>query len=279
MNPNSTQIRDQQKDVWNKFSPGWKKWDEFNMAFLKTMGDEIIAALKLPGPATVLDLATGTGEPGLTIAKAHPAITVIGADLADGMLAIAAAHAQAAGLKNYRTQVADVCALPFADSSIGAISCRLGYMFFPDMAVAAREIVRVLEPGGRFATSVWNGREKNPWVTTMMHPIMHHGSLPAPDPLAPGMFRCAAPGMIAGLLREAGLQDVTDREIFGQVTFDHPEQYWSMMMEVAAPVVAAMSKLDESTRAVIKAEVFDKLQRPGGIVAVDYRARIIAGRK
>ena len=48
MNPAAEQIRDQQKDVWNKFSPGWKKWDQFTMAFLKPMGDEIIATLKQP---------------------------------------------------------------------------------------------------------------------------------------------------------------------------------------------------------------------------------------
>ena len=48
--PTFEQIRDQQKEVWNKFSPGWKKWDEFTMAFLRLMGDEIIAALKLFRP-------------------------------------------------------------------------------------------------------------------------------------------------------------------------------------------------------------------------------------
>jgi len=36
------QIRDQQKQSWNRFSPGWRKWDEFNMRFLKPMGDAII---------------------------------------------------------------------------------------------------------------------------------------------------------------------------------------------------------------------------------------------
>ena len=39
------QIRDQQKETWNKFSPGWKKWDELTMDFLKPMGDEIIKKL------------------------------------------------------------------------------------------------------------------------------------------------------------------------------------------------------------------------------------------
>ncbi len=36
------EIREQQKQSWNKFSGGWKKWDTLTMDFLKPMGDEII---------------------------------------------------------------------------------------------------------------------------------------------------------------------------------------------------------------------------------------------
>ena len=36
------QIRGQQKGSWNRFSPGWRKWDKLFMDFLKPVGDEII---------------------------------------------------------------------------------------------------------------------------------------------------------------------------------------------------------------------------------------------
>jgi len=39
------QIRDQQKESWNKSSPGWKRWDEVTMDFLRPIGDEIIHLL------------------------------------------------------------------------------------------------------------------------------------------------------------------------------------------------------------------------------------------
>ena len=42
-----TEIREQQKETWNKFSPGWKKWDDFTMNFLKPMGDAIIGELNI----------------------------------------------------------------------------------------------------------------------------------------------------------------------------------------------------------------------------------------
>ena len=47
MEPQLEAIRDQQKDSWNKFSGGWKKWNDFNMDFLKPMGDAMIKALNI----------------------------------------------------------------------------------------------------------------------------------------------------------------------------------------------------------------------------------------
>ena len=62
-------IRDQQKNSWNTFSPGWRKWDDFTMHFLQSQGDQIIKALDLKANHKVLDIAAGTAvrfEPGQT---------------------------------------------------------------------------------------------------------------------------------------------------------------------------------------------------------------------
>jgi SAM-dependent methyltransferase len=182
-------------------------------------------------------------------------------------------------LSNYETRIADVSALPFPDAAFDAVSCRMGFMFFPDMALAAREILRVLKPGGRFATSVWNAPDHNPWIVVMMAGIKPHVALPVPAPDAPGMFRCAAPGLIAGLLRAAGFADVADKEISGQVAYDSPEHYWTMMTEVAAPVVAAMSRASEAERGRIKADVFASLGAGGDPVTLQFGSRIISGLK
>ena len=149
------QIREQQKQSWNKFSPGWKKWDTLLMSFLKPMGDAIIEKLGIGEEDHVLDIAAGTGEPGLTIAAIAKKGTVIGTDLSEEMLKIAESNAAGRGLKNYSTKVADAGELPFSDDSFTAISCRMGFMFFPDMELALGEMYRVLKPGGRIAASVW----------------------------------------------------------------------------------------------------------------------------
>ena len=135
MEPQLEQIREQQKQSWNKFSPGWKKWDTFNMEFLRPMGEAIIQHLDLQNNDLVLDIASGTGEPGLTIAKLVPNGKVTAIDLSEDMLVIAAENAEAKGLKNFETLVADVSELPFETQTFDAISLQDGLYVFPGYAI------------------------------------------------------------------------------------------------------------------------------------------------
>lgn len=274
-------IRDQQKELWNKFSPGWKKWDELMMDFLKPMGDEIVRVLNLKSNDIVLDIASGTGEPGLTIASRLDAGKVILTDLAEDMLEIAAENAAGRGLTNIETRACDVSNLPFADNSFHAISCRFGFMFFPDMQVAAKEMARVLKPGGRIATAVWNIPEKNFWISATMGVINKNMEIPAVPVGAPGMFRCAKTGVISDLFLEAGLTDISEVEVAGKMNCKTTDVYWNIMNDVAAPVVAALSQADEATKVKIKAEVFDLLNEkyPDGNVVIDSSAIVIYAEK
>ena len=158
------EISEHQKESWNKFSPGWKKWDDLIMAFLKPTGDEIIKRLKLKEDDVVLDIAGGTGEPGLTIASHLTKGKIMITDLAEGMLNTARENAAKRGIENVAFKACDVSKLPFEDNHFDAISCRFGFMFFPDMLLATKEMKRVLKPGGRIAIAVWHVPEKNFWV-------------------------------------------------------------------------------------------------------------------
>jgi len=275
------QIREQQKASWNKFSSGWKKWDDLTMDFLKPMGTEIIKQLNLKSNDVVLDVAAGTGEPGLTIATALPEGKVIITDLAEDMLEIARENAMLRGIKNIETVACDVCELPFPDNTFDAISCRFGFMFFPDMLLAAKEMARVLKPGGRIATSVWNVPEKNFWVTAIMGTINRNMELSGPPPGAPGMFRCAQDGFMADLFQQAGLKNISQKEVSGKLNSKTTDTYWNMMTEVGAPIVAALSKADDAMKEKIKTEVYELVNQkyPDGNVVIDSSALVIYGEK
>ncbi|MEO6348889.1 MAG: class I SAM-dependent methyltransferase [Aquaticitalea sp.] len=281
MEPRLEDIREQQKATWNKFSRGWKKWDDLTMDFLKPNGDKIIQMLKLKETDMVLDIASGTGEPGLTIASLvkHGKVTLT--DLSEDMLEIAREKASKRGIKNIETRVCDVCELPFPDSTFDVVSCRFGFMFFPDMLLAAKEMVRVLKPGGRIATSVWNIPEKNFWVTAVGSIINRNMQLPAPPPDAPGMFRCAKSGLIVDIFKQAGLKKTSETEVHGKLNSGTKEAYWNMMTEVAAPFAAALSKADDHMKSKIESEVFDLVDQkfPDGNVLIDSSALVIYGEK
>jgi len=275
------EIREQQKASWDKFSPGWKKWDELMMDFLNPIGDKMISLLNLKDTDVVLDIAAGTGEPGLTIARIVKNGKVTISDLSDGMLTVARENAQKKGIKNVEFQACDVSELPFPDNTFDAISCRFGFMFFPDMQLALKEIIRVLKPGGRFVTAVWDGPEKNFWVTAIGGTINKNIQLQPPPPEAPGMFRCAKTGLMEGLFNQVGLKNTSVSELLSKLNTGTAEVYWSMMTEVAAPFVSALSKADDALRAKIKEEVLDIVNQkfPDGIVNFDGTALIIYGEK
>ena len=275
------EIRDQQRAAWNKFSPSWKKWDDLNMDLLKPMGDEIIRSINPRGAEVVLDIAAGTGEPGLTIATMLTGGKVVITDLSEDMLEIARENALKRDIKNIETRVCDVCALPFADNTFDAISCRLGFMFFPDMLLAAKEMVRVLKPGGKIATSVWNVLENNFWITAILETISRHMDLPAPLPGAPGMFRCAKEGLISDLFLEAGLKNIKQKEITAKMQFKTADIYWDMMTEVITLVVLALNNAEDDIKENIRKEVYHLLDQkyPAGNILMDSSALLIEGVK
>ena len=275
------EIREQQKASWNKFSPGWKKWDELMMDFMQPMADEIITLLRLKDTDNVLDIAAGTGEPGLTIAKIVTNGIVVITDLSDDMLEIARENANLKNIKNIETKACDVCELPFADDTFDAISCRFGFMFFPDMLLAAKEMQRVLKPSGRIATAVWSGPEKNFWVTAALGTINQLMELPPPPPGSPGMFRCAKDNLIVELFQQAGFTNVSQREVTGKLKSNTTDVYWNMMTEVAAPVVAALSIADDAMKEKIKKEIYQAVNEryPDGNVQIDSNALVIYGEK
>jgi len=282
MNQQQEDIREQQKQSWNKFSGGWKKWDAINMDFIKPAGQAIIAAIKPSGNQTILDIAGGTGEPGLSIAAMlSGGGKVIITDLSPDMLAIAKENASGRGISNIETIACDVSALPFPDNSFDAISCRFGFMFFPDMQLAANEMARVLKNGGRMASSVWNGPDKNFWVMAMMDTINKNIALPPPAPGAPGMFRCAQPGVMKNIFEQAGFKNITEKEVAVKMKAGRPDTYWNMMTEVGAPIVAALSKADEATVQKIKTQVFDLLHQEYGEqeIGIEGSAMVISAEK
>lgn len=274
-------IRDNQKETWNRFAGGWRKWDHKTMATLERSGASIIAMLHPEPDFDILDVAGGTGRPGLTIAEMVPQGTVTITDLSNEMLHVAREKLSETLLTNVRICVADACALPFADNSFHAVSCRMGFMFFPDMQLAANEMVRVLRPGGRLATAVWNAAEHNYWITAIMDVIEQVLPVEPTPPGSPSMFRCAPEGLMDKMFSDAGLRNVHHELVEGTVNFEGIDEYWNMFTEVAAPVVRWMANATESEREKIQSQVYANIKQrmPTNPLVFKTSAWVIGGEK
>jgi ubiquinone/menaquinone biosynthesis C-methylase UbiE len=279
MEPQLEKIREVQKEAWNKSSAGWKKWDDTMMEFLKPMSDEMIRMLHLKDNDIVLDVATGTGEPGLTIASILQNGKVTGIDLSEKMIAVAEENALKRGIKNFETICCDISALPFVNDTFTAITCRFGFNLFPDMNLALSEMVRVLKPEGRIVASVWNIPEKNPWVSVSMQTMISMLQLTPPAAGAPGIYRCSKPGLMAELFATSGLKNIQQKEAEGKLQFKNSTTYWSFITETSSPV--AFFKANEALQQQIKQTVLDKVNRKNlnDNIALESNAIIICGEK
>ncbi|CAN5630707.1 methyltransferase domain-containing protein [soil metagenome] len=272
-------IKEVQRESWNKASAGWKKWDDLMMRFLQPMSEEIIEMLNFKESDHVLDIATGTGEPGLTIASLLKNGSVTATDISENMLVVAKENADRRGLMNFETNCCEVSNLPFEDNSFEAITCRLGFMFFPDLEIALAEMMRVLKPGGRIVASVWNRAEDNFWVSNSMEIMIRQLQLKPPVAGGPGMFRCSSKGFMHDLFSKAGLKNIIENDVHGKMPCGTIENYWNFITEVASPL--AFSKADALQQQQIKDEVLLKVEEkfPDGNVQLDSSANVICGQK
>ena len=259
----------------------WKKWEDFTMSFLRPIGDEMIKELDVKKNDVVLDIASGTGEPAFSIAGIAESGKVYATDLSEEMLAIAQSYAKERGINNMEFKVADVSSLPFNDNFFDKISCRMGFMFFPDMQLAANEIFRVCKNGGKAAVSVWAAPENNDWSTTITKVLSKHVELPKPPVNAPGMFRCAAPGLMKQLFEDAGFKNVKEESITSTVNFGTAENYWLNRTEMSEPVINLLSKSSEEMREKIKADLLAECNSKliNGKLVMSYSSLIISAEK
>jgi enediyne biosynthesis protein CalE5 len=258
--PTADEITQQQKAQWSAAAMGWERWgDWFDRNSGNLAGWLCDAAAMKPGH-TVLDLACGSGQPSATAAeRVRPGGRVVATDLSPDMVAVTTRKARKLGLDNLEAREMDMQALAFADAAFDAATCRFGMMFCPDPVKAASEIRRVLKPGARFATAVWDLPAKNPFFTAITGALGEFVPLPPPDPAAPGVFRLAPPGELKRVLEAGGFSGVTVESRPITLTYSSREEYWQIQTDLAAPLRSAIASLNAGQVEQLKVRVFETL--------------------
>jgi ubiquinone/menaquinone biosynthesis C-methylase UbiE len=166
----------------------------------------------------VLDVACGTGLVARLAAEAvGVAGRVAGLDLNPGMLAVAAALPAVEGAAMDWVE-ASAQALPFGEASFDVVCCQLGLQFFPDREGAAREMKRVLVPGGRAVVMVWREIDRSPGFALLATALGRTISADA-EALMRAPFALSDARELSRLLEAAGLRDCAIRAETGHVCF------------------------------------------------------------
>ncbi|MBA5629420.1 bifunctional demethylmenaquinone methyltransferase/2-methoxy-6-polyprenyl-1,4-benzoquinol methylase UbiE [Moheibacter lacus] len=111
---------------------------------------KVVKSVKKENPKTILDIATGTGDLAIAMAKATDA-KITGFDLSAGMLEVGRKKVKEQNLENRIEMIqGDAEKMPFADNSFDVITVAFGVRNFENLKKGLDDIYRVLKPGGKF---------------------------------------------------------------------------------------------------------------------------------
>ena len=262
-------------------SSGWEKWDAIIMDQLRPVSDAMIERLAIAADQQHLDIASGTGEPGLTIAASRRDGHVVLTDLSPEMLAIADRRADAPRDHEHRDRrraAPTTCRSTRRAST--ASRCGSGTCSFPTWPGRPPEFARVLQPGGRLAASVWIKPDANPWTSLVMQAIAVEVTLAhRPTRTDRACSGAPSPGQVSALFEAAGLHDVEEWDVAVELVTRTPTEYWDMISEHVSLAVAALAQVDQPARDRIRAAVIDHVSvyDDGTAVRVPGMARCIVG--
>jgi len=246
---------------WSSSAPFWERHREVIRQMFAPITQALVEDGQVGPQQTVLDIATGPGEPALTVAElVGPEGNVWGIDPSPEMVAGARRAATRLGLKNAQFEVASADHQPFPADTFDAVVSRFGAMFFPSPVDAVREMLRVLKPGRKMALAVWHFADRNPFHFSLSRVMDRYANSPPPEPDALDAFRFAPAGKLREDLSRAGVMAPFERLL--QFTIDAPisvEDFWTLRLGMSEKLRDKVAVLSPEQVAQVHREALESL--------------------
>jgi ubiquinone/menaquinone biosynthesis C-methylase UbiE len=235
--PSNAEVKEQVRKDWTSNAKPWKTWRSKFIVQSANATKLVVEGASLAPGMKVLDLASGTGEPAFSIARAiGPSGHVTATDLVPEMLDVMSDVIAAESIGNVKVEVADMEKLPYADGSFDRVTSRFGIMFPPEPVLAAKEMKRVLKPGGKVTLLVWGPPTSSFW-SAFLGPFTKRANLPPPPPDAPTPTRFAKPGSVSEVLSGGGFSNVQETPVTIDLGWPGPAEELFRMQKEFVPQV------------------------------------------
>jgi ubiquinone/menaquinone biosynthesis C-methylase UbiE len=262
---------------WSDSAPYWEKHHEIIRQMFALVTRALASDAQVGSHHAVLDIATGPGEPALSIATVvGPEGRVFGIDPIPEMVAGARRAAKRLEIENAQFDVASADHLPFPADTFDAVVSRFGVMFFPSPVEGVREMLRVLKPGRNLALAVWHFAERNPFFYVLSRVIEQYVDSPPPAPDSPDAFRFSQPGKLVGVLSEAGA--ITPCERLLQFNIEAPisvEDFWTLRSELSDTLRGKLAKLSEEQLTHVKRQALEGVREYFSVRGMSFPAEVL----
>ncbi len=281
----SEQYKEGQRQGWDSVAGGWQKWWKITETGAEKVSRRLIERADIKRGSTVLDIATGIGEPSITAAnQVGNSGHVLAIDISSQMLSIAKQRAISSGLEQViEFKEGDAETIDLSASTFDAALCRFGLMFLPNLRSGLSNIYGSLVDGGRLAAAVWASPDKVPFIALALNTVMKETKIPPPPAGTPGPFSLSDEVMLTNSLINSGFKDVTIDRMDVSFDFDLAEVYTSFVYETAAPVQAMLANQPHERREEILKAITESARKYAendtGSVRLSNEAICVVGTK
>jgi SAM-dependent methyltransferase len=220
-----------------------------------------------------LDVGCGTGVLAReALRRVGPEGQVVGLDLNEGMLAVAARREP-----RIEWRQGDAVSLPFEDANFDVVVSQFALMYLPDRVASLQEMWRVLAPQGRLASAAWADLERARGYQILVHIAGQRCGPKAADVLA-APFVLGDDIELSNLVASSGIPGASVTLHKGWVVFPSVQEF--IRVEIKGSPLAEM--LSDDMMQALAAESEDALAEfvlPSGEIVMPLDAHIVTARK